>query len=53
MMWETQHRAGGFRITKCFPSAVLSVSRHFASGFSFLSLRYANDKAKPMGPPLH
>ena len=32
-MWEMQHRARGLRITECYPSAVHSMFRHFASRF--------------------
>ena len=30
-MWETYHRARGFRIPKCYPLVVRSIFRHFPS----------------------
>ena len=36
-MWKMKHRARGFRTTKCYPSVVCNISRHFAIGFFFLS----------------
>ena len=32
-MWEMQYRARGFQVTKCHPSVVRSMFRHFASCF--------------------
>ena len=37
LMWGMQHRARGFWITKCYPSVVCSMSRHFAIWFCYAS----------------
>ena len=41
-MWEMPRRAGGLQITRCYPSAVRSMSRHFAIRSVSLFVQCAN-----------
>ena len=41
LLWEMHRRARGFRTTKCYPSVVCSISRHFAIDF-FPFVQHAN-----------